>query len=85
MKTNEIKKGTKVKLTSPPVTGIMADNLRGIRRTVDVKGSEAGGFDETGSVWAFNILQVEVDGKWQDVEHTPQQLAYKNDVKALWG
>ena len=85
MNTNEIKKGMRIKLAKPPVTGIMMDNLRGIRRTVDVKGSEVGLFDEQGSVWAFDILKVEIDGKWQKVEHTPKQLSEQKPVKALWG
>ena len=43
MKTNDIKKGMKVKVTQlgVPVTGIMLDNMRGNTRLVDVKGSEA--------------------------------------------
>ncbi len=85
MKTNEIKKGMRIKLAKPPVTGTMMDNLRGIRRTVDIKGSEIGLFDETGSVYAFDILKVEIDGEWREVQHTDKQLSDKKTVAALWG
>ena len=48
MKTNDIKKGTKIKSVQlgTPVTAIMMDNLRGNTRFVDVKGSEVGMFDD---------------------------------------
>ena len=69
MKTNDIKKGMKVrtKQLGTPVTGIMMDNMRGDTRLVDVKGSEIGMFDEMGSVYSHDIVQVEVDGEWKDV------------------
>ncbi len=82
MKTNDIKKGMKVKVTQlgVPVTGIMLDNMRGNTRFVDVKGSEIGMFDEMGSVYAYDIALVEVGGKWIKVEHTDKQLALKESV-----
>ena len=69
MKTKENKKGMRVKLAKPPVTGIMMDNLRGIRRTVDVKGSEVGLFDEIGSIYTKEVLKVFRDDNWLPVEH----------------
>ena len=85
MKTNEIKKGMKIKSTQlgTPVTGIMMDNMRGDTRMVDVKGSEIGMFDEMGSVYSHDIIQVEVDGEWQDIEHTENQLKLKSQVSQM--
>ena len=85
MKTNEIKKGMKIKVTNlgVPVTGIMLDNLKGDTRLVDVKGSEVGMFDEMGSVYSHDIALVEVDEKWVRVEHTEKQLKLKHKVASL--
>ena len=85
MKTNEIKKGMKIKVTNlgTPVTGIMMDNLKGDRRLVEVKGSEVGMFDEMGSVYSHDIALVEVDEKWITVEHTEKQIKLKRKVAEL--
>ena len=82
MKTNEIKKGMKVKTVQlgPQVTGTMMDNLKGNTRLIDVKGSEVGLFDEMGSVYSHDIVSAEVDGEWKEIEHTPAQLKLKEDV-----
>ena len=85
MKTNDIKKGMNIKTgqLGTPVSGIMLDNLRGNTRLVDVKGSEVGLFDEMGSVYAYDILMVEVDGEWKEVEHTDAQLKLKKRLSAM--
>ena len=85
MKTNEIKKGMKIKVTNlgTPVTGIMMDNLKGDTRLVEVKGSEVGMFDEMGSVYSHDIALVEVDEKWITVEHTEKQIKLKRKVAEL--
>ena len=85
MKTNDIKKGMNVKTgqLGTPVSGIMLDNLRGNTRLVDVKGSEVGLFDEMGSVYAHDILSVEVDGEWEEIEYTEAQLKLKKQVSAM--
>ena len=85
MKTNEIKKGMKVRTgqLGAPVTGIMMDNMRGDTRMVDVKGSEIGMFDEMGSIYSHDIVQVEVDGEWKDVEHTENQRKLKSQVSQM--
>ena len=82
MTTNEIKKGMKIKSVQlgTPVTGIMLDNKKGNTRLVDVKGSEVGIFDEPGSVYAHDIILVEVDGKWLEVEHTEKQLKLQESL-----
>ena len=85
MKTNDIKKGMNIKTgqLGTPVSGVMLDNQRGNTRLVDVKGSEIGMFDEMGSVYAYDILMVEVDGKWEEVEHTEAQLKLKEQTSAM--
>lgn len=83
MKTNDIKKGTQVRLDGyGSVTCTMMDNLKGVRRMIAVKGSEVAGLvDETGSVWSHKILEAKVNGSWVKVEHTKKQL----EVKKMWG
>ena len=87
MTTNEIKKGMKIKSVQlgVPCSGIMLDNLKGNTRLVDVKGSEVGMFDEMGSIYAYDIVAVEVDGVWLNVEHTEKQLKLKQSVSRLYG
>ena len=85
MKTNDIKKGMNIKTgqLGSPVSGVMLDSQRGNTRLVDVKGSEVGLFDEMGSVYAYDILSVEVNGEWQEVEHTEAQLKLKKQLSAM--
>ena len=85
MKTNDIKKGMNIKTgqLGTPVSGIMLDNLRGNTRLVDVKGSEVGMFDEMGSVYSHDILMVEVDGEWEEIEYTEAQLKLKKQLSAM--
>ena len=85
MKTNDIKKGMNIKTgqLGTPVSGVMLDNLRGNTRLVDVKGSEVGMSDEMGSVYAHDILMVEVDGEWEEIEYTEAQLKLKKQISAM--
>ena len=87
MTTNEIKKGMKIKSVQlgVPVTGIMLDNKKGNTRLVDVKGSEVGLFDEMGSVYSHDIILVEVDGRWVEIEHTDKQKKLSQQVSNLFG
>ena len=87
MKTNEIKKGMKIKSVQlgTPVTGIMMDSLRGNTRMIDTKGSEIGMLDEIGSVYSHDITEVEVVDRWFKVEHTDKQLKLKELVKEHLG
>ena len=82
MKTNDIKKGMRVRTTQlgAPVTGIMMDSKKGNTRLIDTKGSEVGLFDEMGSVYAYDIVAAEVDGEWVNIEHTEKQLKLKAAV-----
>jgi hypothetical protein len=85
IKTNDIKKGTKIKSKQLgiPVTGIMADNKKGNTRLVEVKGSEVGLFDEIGSVYAHDIILANIDGIWKSVEHTEKQLNLERQLKSM--
>ena len=87
MTTNEIKKGMKIRSVQlgVPVSGIMIDNLKGNTRLVDTKGSEVGMFDEMGSVYSYDIVEVEVDGLWVAVEHTDKQKKLKQEVSSIFG
>ena len=87
MTTNEIKKGMKIKSVQlgMPVTGIMLDNKKGNTRLVDVKGSEVGLFDEMGSVYSHDIVEVKVDGVWIPIEHTDKQKKLKQQVTSIFG
>tara|TARA_Y100000593_G_C4285606_1_gene325291 strand:- start:259 stop:522 length:264 start_codon:yes stop_codon:yes gene_type:complete len=82
MKTNEIKKGMKIKTNQLGllVEGEMADNKRGNIRYIYTKASSVGMFDEYGSVYAWNIIYVfdEEKDEWVDVELTPKQQKNKN-------
>jgi len=85
VKTNDIKKGIKIKSVQlgVPVTGIMLDNKKGNTRMVDVKGSEVGLFDEMGSVYSHDIILAEIDGVWKSVEHTEKQLNLKRQLNSM--
>ena len=40
-------------------------------------------FEEMGSVYAHDIISVEVDGEWEDVEHTEAQLKLKKQLSTM--
>ena len=68
MKTNEVKKGMVVQLRNGWY-GIMADNMRGNTRMVDVDGL----YRETGSVYSHDIVRV-WPNKGFTLESAPQHL-----------
>ena len=74
---SELKKGDKIMHshlgTSPAVSGIVMESPkqgRGVKSTilVNVKGSEVGMFDEIGSIYSNQIMEVERDGSWIRVD-----------------
>ena len=75
VKTNDLKAGTKVKLRNG-FNAILRDNKTGQIRLAEVSGL----VEETGSIYAHNIVRAFVDGKWRDVQHTPKQLALKRKL-----
>ena len=77
IKFSELKKGDRIMHshmgTSPAVSGYIMESPkqgRGVNSTilVDVKGSEVGMFDEIGSIYSNQIMEVERDGSWQRVD-----------------
>ena len=77
MKTNEIKKGTRVQLRNGFYATIL-DNKKGNIRNARVEGYST----EVGSVYAHDIVLAQDQGKyWQKVEHTPQQKALRTTVE----
>lgn len=68
MKTNDIKSGTSVRLKNGWLATII-DNRRGNIRTATVQGI----YEETGSIYASDIVQALVDDAWVKVEHNAAQ------------
>ena len=85
MKTNDIKKGDRIRLRNGWY-GTMMDNARTNTRVVDVEGL----CRETGSVYAHDIVSVQIaneygDTVWVTVEHTPSQLKVQERDYQLFG
>ena len=77
IKFSELKKGDRIMHshmgTSPAVSGYIMESPRqgrGVKSTilVDVKGSEVGHFDEIGSIYSNQVMEVERDGSWVRVD-----------------
>ena len=77
IKFSELKKGDRIMHshlgTQPAVSGYIMESPkqgRGVKSTilVDVKGSEVGMFDEIGSIYSREIMEVERDGTWIRVD-----------------
>ena len=85
--TNDIKKGMTIMVgqLGIPVSAIMLDNMKGNTRLVDVKGSEAGMFDEAGSVYAYDIISVKIGNQFFPVTHTKAQTKLKEQVGSFFG
>lgn len=79
MKTNDIKKGMRIKLANGWYA-TMLDNKRGNIRLAEVEGI----YKEIGSIYAHDIISVEQpDGVWHVVEHTKQQKQTADAVANL--
>lgn len=74
MRTNDIKKGTRIRLRNGWF-GTMMDNMKGNTRVVDVEGD----FREMGSVYSHDIVMAQNGPElvWDLVDHTPAQLKLK--------
>ena len=73
MKTNDIKKGTEIRM-SDGFTGIMEDNKKGNIRMATINGI----FTEMGSIYAHNITAAKnTNGDWERIELTTAQLKMK--------
>lgn len=78
MKTNDLKRGSRIKLACGWEAEI-ADNMKGNTRMATVFGD----FTETGSVYAHDIVAVKIADDWHPVEHTEQQLKLKNQLQRI--
>lgn len=79
MRTNDIKKGTRI-LLSNGWYATMMDNKKGNIRTAEVEGY----YTEIGSIYSFNIYQALVDNKWVDIEYSQDQLKCKQMNQLLF-
>ena len=76
MKTNDLKKGNRVRLANGWEAEI-ADNLKGNIRLCTVFGF----CTEMGSVYSHDIVAAKDEhGNWQWIEHTPAQLELKERI-----
>jgi hypothetical protein len=79
MKTNELKKGTRIYMRNG-WEGTLLDNKKGNTRCAEIEGYVT----EAGSVYAHDIIRYrDADGNWQDVDHTPAQLKLRKTVGAF--
>lgn len=78
MKTNDLKRGSRVKLRNGWEADI-ADNMKGNTRLATVYGD----FTETGSVYAHDIASVKISDQWFDIEHTPAQIKLMEQLKRI--
>ena len=72
----DLKKGDEIRSTQlgPPIDGKLMESPKqgkGIKKVILIYslGSTVGMFDEHGSVYATDIVEVERDGKWHKVSH----------------
>ncbi len=79
MKTNDLKKGTRIVLRNGWQATI-EDNRKGNIRMATVEGH----YTETGSIYAHDIAGVLVDGKWERPEYTPEQLKLRSSVESMF-
>jgi hypothetical protein len=77
MKTNDIKKGMRIRLRNGWY-GTMEESRNGNVRMARVEGF----YTESGSIYAHDIVAVRVDGVWQDVELTQKQEDFRTAVEA---
>jgi hypothetical protein len=78
MKTNDLKRGSRIKLSNGWEAEI-ADNMKGNTRMATVYGD----FTETGSVYSHDISHVKIADQWFPIEHTPQQIKLKEQLKRI--
>jgi hypothetical protein len=78
IKYKDLVKGDKIltKQLGHPVSGILEESPkqgRGLKNIILIftKASEIGLFDESGSVYARDILKVKRDNNWQEVTDAP--------------
>jgi hypothetical protein len=82
MKTNDLKKSTRIKLRSG-WEGTILDNKKGNTRLIDVEGD----YREIGSCYSHDIVAYkDAQGNWQtDIEYTESQMTCKKMNFELFG
>lgn len=82
MFTNELKKGTRIKLRNGWEAELW-DNKKGNSRLANVFGD----FEEAGSVYSHDIVAYkDANGEWKyDIEYTPSQLKCKQFDRMMFG
>lgn len=83
MKTNEIKKGTLVRLRNGLYVR-MLDNERGNTRVIQVVEPDTPG-GEISSVYSHDIMSVFVDGLFMTVHHTKAQIDLRKQMMEMFG
>ena len=80
MKTNELKKGDKIRLRNGWYATI-ADNMKGNTRMAEVNGT----YKEIGSIYSHDIV-VHFNSKNEmiEIEYTPAQLKLKKMVSSIF-
>ena len=79
MKTNELKKGDRVRLHNGWYATLV-DNKKGNIRCATVEGYET----ETGDIYSHDIQYAIINGQRHDIEYTPAQLSLKQKVDSLF-
>jgi hypothetical protein len=78
IQTNDLKKGARVQLDNGWYATIQ-DNRKGDVRVATVEGLHT----ETGSIYAHDIVRVELVEGWATVSHTPKQKANRDRVRTF--
>ena len=83
MKTNDLKKGTRIKLADSGWEATLIDSKKGNIRYADVEGV----YREMGSIYSHDIVAYQTkDGAWHtDIEYTPAQLACRQANDSIFG
>jgi len=86
VKTNDLKKGTRILLRNGWY-GTLKDNKKGNIRFAEVEGL----YTELGSVYSHDIVEAQLptdntdnSGRWVEVEHTKSQLECLQMNRDLW-
>lgn len=78
MKTNDLKRGSRVMLRNGWEADIM-DNMKGQTRLARVYGD----FTDIGSVYSHDIQSVKIGEEWFPIEHTDTQLKLKDQLSKM--
>jgi hypothetical protein len=76
--TNELKSGDRIRQRNG-WEAVIKDNMRGIRRMAEVYGL----YTETGSIYSHDITEAFINGVWQPIQHTEEQLKCKDTVESM--